>query len=107
MRESDWRVLRRLHSIALERFSQRALEEVREAAECNTNYHDCYRKVYRLIRNHDKRMAAAFDDPSRSNAFVLLANIIGEGLLTEEELKQFSHESQVRIKAINELRQSS
>lgn len=77
---------------------------MREAAECDTSYHDCYLKVYRLIRNHDKRMAAAFDDPSRSTAFLLLANIIGEGLLTDEELNQFSHESQARIKTISELR---
>ena len=28
--ESDWRVFRRLHSIAVERFSKRVLEEVRE-----------------------------------------------------------------------------
>jgi hypothetical protein len=60
--------------------------------------------VYRLIRDHDKRMAAAFDDPRRSNAFLLLANIISEGLLTAEELKQFSQEAQARIKMIQELR---
>jgi hypothetical protein len=102
--ESDWRVFRRLHSIALERFCKRVLEEVREATKCETDYHDCYRKVYGLIRKHDKRMAAAFDDVRRSNAFLLLANIIGEELLTEEELKQFSHEAQARIKIINGLR---
>jgi hypothetical protein len=102
--ESDWRVFRRLHSIALERFCMQVLEEVREAAECKSDYHDCYRKVYRLIRSHDKRMAAAFDDPRRSNAFLLLDNIIGEELLTAEELKQFSQEAQARIKIINELR---
>lgn len=102
--ESDWRVFRRLHSIALERFCKRVLEEVREAAECKTDYHDCYRNVYRLIRDYDKRMAAAFDDPRRSNAFLLLANIIGEGLLSAEELKQFSQEAQARIKMIQELR---
>jgi hypothetical protein len=102
--ESDWRVFRRLHSIALERFCKRVLEVVRETAECKTDYHDCYRKVYRLIRDYDKRMAAAFDDPSRSTAFLLLANIVGEGLLSAEELKQFSQEAQARIKMIQELR---
>ena len=96
--ESDWRVFRRLHSIALERFCQRVLEEVREAAECKSDYHDCYRKVYGLIRDYDKRMAVAFDDPRRSNAFLLLANIIGEGLLSAEELEEFSQEAQARIK---------
>ena len=57
--ESDWRVFRRFHSTALERFCKRVLEEVRETAACETDYHDCYRKVYELILNHDKRMATA------------------------------------------------
>jgi hypothetical protein len=38
--ESDWRVFRRLHSIALERFCKRVLEEVRETAACETDYHE-------------------------------------------------------------------
>jgi hypothetical protein len=45
--ESDWRVFRSLHSIALERFYERVIEDVRKPAECKSNYHDCYRNVYR------------------------------------------------------------
>jgi hypothetical protein len=104
IKESDWKVFRRLHSIALERYCQRVLEEVRVAAECDADYHDCYLKVYQLIRNRDRMMSSAFDDASRSTAFLLLANIISEGLLTEEELKQFSREAQQYIEGIRELR---
>ena len=104
--ESDWKVFRRLHSVALERYCQRVLEEVRVAAECADNYHECYRNLYRLIRERDKTMAVAFDNPSRTTAFLLLANMIGEGLLTEDELKQFSPETQERIEVINQLRGS-
>ena len=103
IKESDWKVFRRLHSIALERYCQRVLEEVRIAAECRGEYHDCYRKLYRLIRERDKTMAATFDDPRRSTAFLLLCNMIAEELLTEEELKQFSLEAQERIEIINKL----
>jgi hypothetical protein len=106
IKESDWKVFRRLHSIALERYCQRVVEEVRVAAECKGDYHDCYRRVYRLIRDRDRTMAAAFDDPRRSTAFTLLANMIGEELLTEEELKQFSLETQERIEEINRLRRA-
>jgi hypothetical protein len=104
IKESDWKVFRRLHSIALERYCQRVLEEVRVAAECDADYHDCYRKVYRLIRNRDRTLASAFDDPRRSTALLLLANIIAERLLTEEELKQFSRDTQQYIEGITELR---
>ena len=104
IKESDWKVFRRLHGIALERYCQRVLEEIRVAAECDADYHDCYRKVYRLIRNRDRTMASAFDDPSRSTALLLLANIVDEGLLTEEELKQFSGDAQQHIEGIRGLR---
>jgi hypothetical protein len=104
--QSDWKVFRRLHSVALERYCGRVLEEVRVAAECKGDYHDCYRRLYRLIRERDKTMAAAFDDPSRSTALILLVNMIGEELLTEEELKQFSLEVQQRIEVINKLRRT-
>jgi len=106
IKESDWKVFRRLHGIALERYCQRVLEEVRAAAECKGDYHDCYRSLHRLIRERDKTMAAAFDDLRRSTAFILLANMIGEELLTEEELKQFSLEVQDRIEVINKLRRA-
>jgi hypothetical protein len=49
-------------------------------------------------------MAYAFDDPRRSTAFALLANIIHEGLLTDEELKQFSSEAQEHIEGIKRMR---
>ena len=104
IKESDWKVFRRLRAVALERYCQRVIEEVRVAAECTGDYHDCYLRLYRLIRERDKTLAIVFDDPRRSTAFLLLANIVAEELLTQEELKQFSVEVQERIEVINELR---
>lgn len=104
IKESDWKVFRRLRAVALERYCQRVIEEVRVAAECTSDYHDCYLRLYRLIRERDKTLAIVFDDPRRSTAFLLLANIVAEELLTQEELKQFSVEVQERIEVINELR---
>ena len=82
------------------------LEEVRVAAECKGDYHDCYRSLCRLIQERDKTMAGCFDDPRRSTAFILLANMTGEELLTEEELEQFSLDAQDRIEVINKLRRA-
>jgi hypothetical protein len=50
IKESDWKVFRRLHSVALERYCRRVLEEVRVAADCKGDYHDYYRSLYRLIK---------------------------------------------------------
>jgi hypothetical protein len=45
-------------------------------------------------------MASAFNDPRRSNAFILLANIKRQGLLTAAELDQFSPEARQAISVI-------
>ena len=107
IKESDWKLFRHLHGIALERFSQRVLEEVRLAAtDAKDGYHGCYLKVYALIRNRDQTMAHAFDDPKRSMAIIQLANIVEEGLLTDDELKQFSEETRERLEIIEQLRRA-
>ena len=73
------------------------------ATGCNDSYHDCYLKVYRLIQDRDKTNSRAFDNLRRSTALVRLVDIINEGPLTDEELKQFGQELQVRIDAIKSI----
>jgi hypothetical protein len=51
-------------------------------------------------------MARAFDDARRSNAFILLANIKQEGLLTEAELGEFSPEARQAIEVIENIRRA-
>lgn len=107
IKESDWKLFRRFHAITLERYCQRVIEEIRAAtAECSGDYHDCYLKIFALIRRRDKAMASAFNDPRRSSAFILLANIKDEGLLTEEELIQFSPEIREALEVIDRIRRA-
>src|SRR5438445_3516738 len=90
VKESDWKVFRRLHKVALERFCQRVIEEInRTTANCDGQYHRCYLKIFRLIEKHDKELGLAFDDTHRSTALLQLANVRGSDL-TEEEFSQFS-----------------
>ena len=103
IKQTEWKVFRRLHSVALERYCQRVLEEVKLATACNDSYHDCYLKVYRLIQDRDKTIARTFGNLRRSTALVRLVDIVNEGLLTDEELKQFSQELQVQIDAIKSI----
>ena len=107
IKESDWKLFRRLHKVALERFCERALKEVQAAAVARKDgYHDAYLKVFALIRDHDNTIANAFNNPRRSNAFILLANIEYEGLLTAAELNQFSPEARQAIEAIESVRRA-
>ena len=81
------------------------LREVRAATtEHSDSYHDRYLKVFELIQDRNQTMARAFDDVRRSKAFLLLANIKEQGLLTEEELMQFSPEARNAIEAIESIR---
>jgi hypothetical protein len=107
IKESDWKLFRRLHAIALERFCQRVIEEVQSTTdECADGYHDCYLKLFALMRSRDKEMARGFNDPRRSNAFILLANIKEQGLLTDQELMQFSPEVREAIEVIDSIRRA-
>ncbi|MEO6392269.1 MAG: peptide ABC transporter substrate-binding protein [Pyrinomonadaceae bacterium] len=92
--EKDWKLFRRLHEVALERFCKRILEEVQDLAGSSTgSCHDRYLRVYQLMKTRDKAIAAAFNDLRRSTAFIALAIIVNTGFLTEAELDQFSSEA--------------
>lgn len=98
IKESDWKLFRRLHEVALERFCKRTLEEMQDLAATSAgSYHDRYLKVYRLLRARDKEMAAAFNGPRRFTSFIALAHFMNRGLLIEEELDQFSPEARQTV----------
>src|ERR1700730_7202986 len=94
IKESDWKLFRRLHAVAVERFCQQVIEEINRAtSNCTEDYHKRYLEVFNLMMDRNEEMARAFDDPRRSTAFFLLANIKASDLLTDEEFSQFSPET--------------
>ena len=98
--ESDWNLLRRLHKVALERFSKRILDEIEELrTNSSKDYHQRYLEVYDLIERRNEDMAMAFDDLRRSRAFDHIAALCALGLLTKEEFSGFTEPSQERMKS--------
>jgi hypothetical protein len=92
-KESDWKVLRQLHPVALERFCRRVLDEIQQLiADTSRGSHERYLAVYELTRRRDRELADAFNDMRRSRAMVRLLNIQSHQLLTEDELGRFSAE---------------
>lgn len=92
--EPDWKVFRSLQPIALERFSQRTLDEIVSAAAGDEKTsHERYLDVYALIKERDKDLAYMFDNPRRSTALEQLLIIQSRKLLTDEELSRFSQET--------------
>jgi hypothetical protein len=105
IKESDWKLFRQLHPVALERYCERVLTEVQAAMiEKSEGAHGRYLKLYDLVRERDKMIGRLFNDPRRSNALILLVNIKQEGLLTAEEFARFSPETRERIENIEAVR---
>lgn len=93
IRESDWKRLRELKPIALDRFCTRVLSEVEKAAsDSAATSHQRYLTVYELIQDRDKELGRIFDGLSRSSAVGKLLLMHRAGLLAEDELAGFSEE---------------
>jgi hypothetical protein len=89
--EQDWRLLRSVHRAALDRYCARVLEECAEAIRAaDISAHERYLRLYRLLQERDQAIATAFNDLRRSTALERLAAIISLGVVTDEELAQFS-----------------
>lgn len=101
IKESDWKVFRQLHPIAVERYCQRVLAENQELANDTTQTaHERYLAIFRLYFHRNKEMARLFDDFRRSTALWQIAAIKGSGLFTDEEFAQFSEETQNLVSVI-------
>lgn len=88
--EADWKTLKRLHPIVLDRFCERILAEIGKIeSDTSRSPHQRYLAIYKLIERRDKEITRAFDDMRRSTIFERLINICTLDLLTEEEISQF------------------
>ena len=102
--ESDWKLFRRLHPVALERFCQRVLSEIsRLVANESKTSHERYLAVYKLIKKRDREVADAFNDLRRSTALRQLVAIQAHQLLSEDELAGFSPEARQMVRSLLEI----
>lgn len=100
-RESDWKVLRELKPVALDRFTERILSELSAiSADTTKTNHERYLAVYRRLHERDEELAAAFNDLKRSNSLPKLAMMQCHELLTEEEMARFSPELQESVRGL-------
>ena len=98
IRESDWKLFRKLQPLALDRFCQRVLAEVsRLGADDAMSNHERYLAVFRLLGRRAKELADAFNDTRRSTAVVQLARIQFQDLLSEEEFARFGPETRAAV----------
>jgi hypothetical protein len=101
IKEPDWKVLRRVHPLALERFCERVLAEIdRVLRNGAPSPHARYLQIFRILQQRDREMARLFDNPRRSHALTMLAQIRSQGLLTEDEFSSLSPETRATIQML-------
>ena len=67
IKESYWKVFRKLHPVAVEQYCERVLAESESLHRDTTrSAHERYRALYRLFRERDKELARLFDDFRRT-----------------------------------------
>ena len=93
IKESDWKHLRQLQPIALDRFCSRILAEIQKASsDPKKTSHQRYLTVYKLVKDRDYELGKIFNDLKRSNAMGKLFQMRRASLLTDEEWSGFSDE---------------
>ncbi|HEY4330211.1 MAG TPA: hypothetical protein VGN88_10785 [Phycisphaerae bacterium] len=104
IKESDWKVFRQIHPIALERYFQHAVAGlVRIAGNDRKTNRERFWDVCDRAKKEQKEVADLFDDYRRSTARLKLAVMRREGWVREEEMSRFSPELQGWVKGLLEL----
>lgn len=89
--ESDWKVLRDLKPVLLDRLCSRIMDECRRVMDDDAmTPHQRYLTLYKVIHDRDDELADAFDDMRRSRAIERLSNMYMLDLFTPDELARFS-----------------
>jgi hypothetical protein len=94
IKEAEWKLLRQIVPVALERFCQRILGEI-DCIKVDTtkSHHQRYLDIFAVLQRRDDEIGHAFNDLRRSTALTQLAAICSHDLLTEEEFSRFSPET--------------
>lgn len=93
MKESDWKVFKKIKVEAVDRFCTQVLDELASTiADSRLSAHERYLSVYRLIDERNEAMAKMFDGHSRSTAFMQLLLMNAAGVADESLLAELSPE---------------
>ena len=102
--ESDWKLLRRSHPLAPERFCERVLAEIERVNNDNArSFHRRYLDIFEIVERRDREMGRIFDDLKRSNALIMLTQMRANGLLMDEECLSLSAETRNAMELLGNL----
>jgi hypothetical protein len=94
MQEWEWKKLRKLKEMALDRLCGRALAEVEDLlARPGPGDHERFLQLFRHIADRNADIAEAFDDLRRATADHRLAAMRALELIGDDELAEFSDQT--------------
>jgi hypothetical protein len=103
--EPDWKLLRALHGVALERYCEQVLQECAAIlGDSRRTAHERYLELFELMRKRDAALARIFNDLRRSTAKVHLLAMVGAGLVSGHELTEFSPPMRDLVESMLQLR---
>lgn len=99
--EADWKALRRMVPMLVERASARGLARA-EAILTNRDKsaHERYLDLVECVDSERKHMADLFDDMRRSTARMALARMVHSGVVENDELAVFTKETRETIEML-------
>ena len=98
IKESDWKHLRDLKPVLLDRYCRQVLSEVEKIASKHEEpAHPRYLAMYKLVHDRDRELGDMFNDMRRSTAFISIILLRRNGLFTDDEFAGFGDETKSKI----------
>ncbi len=99
--ERDWKKLRALKDEKLGKACGNIMVEIEKIIKKREGKeYASYQEIWKLLTKEDEKIATMFDDQRRSTAILKIAALRRHGYLSDEEMKEFSSETQEKIKII-------
>lgn len=89
--EKDWKLFRKVREAALQRESQKIVEELAKlGCHPDKTWHERYLAIVETLRKRQRELAYSFDDFRRSTMFQQLLIMRTRDVVSDAELQQFS-----------------
>lgn len=99
--EADWKLLRQLHPLALERYCHTILEESLPLHHLpSQSAHRRFLSLCAHFQEGNHKLAWLFDDMRRSQAIRIITRLRRGGLMTDDEFARFSTETRHLVAVI-------
>jgi hypothetical protein len=97
--EHDWKVFKKLQVQAHFRYAQRALDEAgRILADQAKDPYERFDALAKLMREREEEFNGSLTDHRRSAAFYVTSIFYRLGLVTDQELEQFTDQTQQSVR---------